>query len=405
MTSGNVTPVMSCVENRWHRTRLRHGRRPRIAAGSGRRARHAPVSSVRRRGRVRRRAKGSYMALDIGRRRWSGRSGRPGSEGRPPPRVVIVGGGLSGLAMAIQLVRAGLRRLHHHRAVGRGRRHLAGQHLSGERLRRPLPPLLLLLRPTSDWTRRFADQPEILDLRRAAGRALRPRPPPPPRHHGATGSRCDEAAARWRLDLDLAGGRPRCSRPTPWSSPAGSSTGPTSPTSRASTGSPGRPGTRPAGTTRRPRRQAGGRGGHRGQRHPVRAPGGRGGGRRHHLPADPQLRRPEEGPGLPAVDPAAAGPGGTAGPGLPVVDLLEPRVPLDLVPQGQLGRRAAPAAVRQGDPGRGGLRSAARGRGGPRLPHRLQAHPHLQRLVPGHHAAQRRGGRPAHRPHRGRTPW
>ena len=65
------------------------------------------------------------------------------------------------------------------------------------------------------------------------------------------------------------------------------------------------------------------------------------GRRPHHLPAHAQLRGAEEGPGLPGADPASAGSGRTPGPGLPVVDLLEPRVPVDLVPQGQLGRPAA----------------------------------------------------------------
>ena len=44
--------------------------------------------------------------------------------------------------------------------------------------------------------------------------------------------------------------------------------------------------------------------------------------------------------------------------------------------------RPAPGAVRQGHPGRGRQRTAARARRGPRLPDRVQADPHLQRLVP-----------------------
>jgi cation diffusion facilitator CzcD-associated flavoprotein CzcO len=49
------------------------------------------------------------MALDIGRRQLEHDVGVARSEGRPTPSVVIVGGGLSGLAMAIQLVRSGIR--------------------------------------------------------------------------------------------------------------------------------------------------------------------------------------------------------------------------------------------------------------------------------------------------------
>ena len=49
------------------------------------------------------------MALDIGRRQLERAVGDARVEGRRPPTVAIVGGGLSGLAMAIQLVRSGIR--------------------------------------------------------------------------------------------------------------------------------------------------------------------------------------------------------------------------------------------------------------------------------------------------------
>ena len=74
------------------------------------------------------------MALDIGRRRLARAVAAARREGRATPSVVIVGAGLSGLAAAMQLVRSGVTRLHHRRAVGRRRRHLAGQHLPGRRL-------------------------------------------------------------------------------------------------------------------------------------------------------------------------------------------------------------------------------------------------------------------------------
>ena len=87
--------------------------------------------------------------------------------------------------------------------------------------------------------------------------------------------------------------------------------------------------------------QAGGRGGERGERHPVRPAGGRAGRGAHHLPAHPQLRGPEEGPSLPGPDPMAVRQRLRRRARLPLVDLLEPRVPVDLVPQGQLGRPAS----------------------------------------------------------------
>ena len=68
----------------------------------------------------------------------------------------------------------------------------------------------------SDWTRRFADQPEILSyaeqLRRPV-HASGPTSASAPRCAGSTLRRGRSAA--WRIDLDLAGGAPRCSRPTP----------------------------------------------------------------------------------------------------------------------------------------------------------------------------------------------
>ena len=54
--------------------------------------------------------RGVEMALDVGRRRFAREaSAARAAEGRPVPAVVIVGGGLSGLAMAMQLVRSGSR--------------------------------------------------------------------------------------------------------------------------------------------------------------------------------------------------------------------------------------------------------------------------------------------------------
>ena len=79
----------------------------------------------------------------------------------PQTDVAIVGSGFSGLAMAVRAEARRPRRLRRPRARPRRRRHLARQHLSGLRLRRPQPPLLVLVRPEPDWSSTFSPQPEI----------------------------------------------------------------------------------------------------------------------------------------------------------------------------------------------------------------------------------------------------
>ena len=187
------------------------------------------------------------MALDIGRRRLQRAIRAARRQGRSTPGVVIVGGGLSGLAMAIQLVRSGVRNftiVEQSDGVGGTWR---DNTYPGSGCDVPSHLYSFSFTPKSDWTRRFAEQPEILSY---AERCVQRFRLGPHLRLGTTVQRAelDEADRRWRLDLTSADGEDR-SRPTPWSSPAASSTGPTSPTCPAWSSSPGPCGTRPAGTT------------------------------------------------------------------------------------------------------------------------------------------------------------
>ena len=62
------------------------------------------------------------------------------------PRVLIVGAGFGGIAAAIELQRHGFDDVTILERAPRARRHVAPQHLPGRGLRRPEPPLLVLLR-------------------------------------------------------------------------------------------------------------------------------------------------------------------------------------------------------------------------------------------------------------------
>ena len=244
------------------------------------------------------------MALDIGHTAFEREVRRARVEGRPVPPVAIVGGGLSGLATAIQLARSGVRTftvLEQSDGVGGTWRDNV---YPGAACDVPSHLYSFSFAPKTDWSRRFAEQPEILDYAEdlverfhlgphlRIGTTVTVGPLRRGRRHLATSTSATPRTAT------------TSSRPTPWCSPAASSTVPTCPTSRAWTTSPGRRGTRPGGTTRSTSAASGvavvGIGG---QRHPVRPPGG-GGGRVHHrLPAQPQLRRAEEGPPLPRRPP------------------------------------------------------------------------------------------------------
>jgi cation diffusion facilitator CzcD-associated flavoprotein CzcO len=102
------------------------------------------------------------MALDIGRRLLEREVGAARSEGRTPPRVIIVGGGLSGLGMAIQLTRSGLvdfTVIEQSDGVGGTWRDNTYPGCGCD-----VPSFLysFSFASTSAWTRRFADQHEIL---------------------------------------------------------------------------------------------------------------------------------------------------------------------------------------------------------------------------------------------------
>ena len=90
--------------------------------------------------------------------------------------------------------------------------------------------------PKTDWTRKFPEQPEILDYLERGHRPLRPAARTSASAPSSPTATWDEDAGAWRLDLRR---RHRRTRPTCWSPPPASSTGRRSPTSRASTSSTG----------------------------------------------------------------------------------------------------------------------------------------------------------------------
>ena len=103
------------------------------------------------------------MALDIGLKAFEREVHRARVEGRPPPTVAIVGGGLSGLATAIQLVRAGVRSftvVEQSDGVGGTWR---DNTYPGAACDVPSHLYSFSFAPKTDWSRRFAGQPEILD--------------------------------------------------------------------------------------------------------------------------------------------------------------------------------------------------------------------------------------------------
>ena len=104
----------------------------------------------------------ALMALDIGRRELARRVTIARRAGRPLPQVVIVGAGLSGLAMAMQLVRAGHRDfliLEQSDGVGGTWR---DNTYPGSGCDVPSHLYSFSFAPKCDWSRRFAEQPEIL---------------------------------------------------------------------------------------------------------------------------------------------------------------------------------------------------------------------------------------------------
>src|ERR1700722_2377067 len=140
------------------------------------------------------------MALDIGRRKLAREIRAARALGRPTPQVVIVGAGLSGLAFAMQLVRSGCRDftiVEQADAVGGTWR---DNTYPGSGCDVPSHLYSFSFSPKSDWTRRFAEQPEILSY--AEQCVARFRLGPHLRLRTAVRSaEFDQSTGRWRLGL------------------------------------------------------------------------------------------------------------------------------------------------------------------------------------------------------------
>ena len=140
------------------------------------------------------------MALDIGRKAFAREVLRARIDGRNVPTVAIVGGGLSGLAAAIQLVRSGVRSftiIEQSEGVGGTWRDNV---YPGAACDVPSHLYSFSFAPKTDWTRRFAEQPEILAYaeelvaRHQLGPHLRT-------GTTVTSARFHEGTATWRLAL------------------------------------------------------------------------------------------------------------------------------------------------------------------------------------------------------------
>ena len=120
--------------------------RARRMAGAGRLPRRRRAAPEQRR---REAHKVGGAAGNAGRRgaRMSAAAVDTGALARRDLEVLIVGAGFGGIAAAIELRRHGIQRHHDPREGARPRRHLVLQQLPGRRLRRPQPPVLVLLRP------------------------------------------------------------------------------------------------------------------------------------------------------------------------------------------------------------------------------------------------------------------
>ena len=145
------------------------------------------------------------MALEIGRTAFEREVRRARVEGRPVPSVVIVGGGLSGLATAIQLVRSGVRSftvIEQSNGVGGTWRDNV---YPGAACDVPSHLYSFSFAPKTDWSRRFAEQPEILSY--AEDLVLRHHLAPHLRLRTTVdAARYDESSGTWRLDLRDADG-------------------------------------------------------------------------------------------------------------------------------------------------------------------------------------------------------
>jgi cation diffusion facilitator CzcD-associated flavoprotein CzcO len=148
---------------------------------------------------------GRQLGLDIGHRRLGREVRAARSEGRPTPRVVIVGAGLSGLGIAMQLVRSGLRDftvVEQSNGVGGTWR---DNSYPGSGCDVPSHLYSFSFSPKSDWSRRYAEQPEILSY---AEECVERFGIEPHLRLNTTVQRAelDETSRRWRLGLRSSNG-------------------------------------------------------------------------------------------------------------------------------------------------------------------------------------------------------
>ena len=145
------------------------------------------------------------MGLEIGRRRLRRAVRAAADEGRRTPSVAIVGGGLSGLAAAIQLRRAGITDftvLEQSDGVGGTWR---DNSYPGSGCDVPSALYSLSFAPKRDWTRRYAGQAEILDYAESCVRRFRLEPHLRLRT-AVTRAEFDGSDGTWLLTLDGAEG-------------------------------------------------------------------------------------------------------------------------------------------------------------------------------------------------------
>ncbi|MGH9080731.1 MAG: flavin-containing monooxygenase [Acidimicrobiales bacterium] len=149
---------------------------------------------------------GAHVALDVGRRQLAKEVRTARSDGRTVPSVIIVGGGMSGLAMAMQLVRSGVRDftiVEQSDQVGGTWR---DNTYPGSGCDVPSHLYSFSFAPKSDWSRRFAEQPEILTYVDGCVEHFHLGP------HlrlGSTVHRAvlDETSGRWQVEVSTAEGR------------------------------------------------------------------------------------------------------------------------------------------------------------------------------------------------------
>ena len=140
------------------------------------------------------------MALEIGHKAFVREVHRAGVEGRPTPTVAIVGGGLSGLAAAIQLVRAGVRNftvIEQSDGVGGTWRDNV---YPGAACDVPSHLYSFSFASKNDWSRRYAEQPEILSYAEELVERYRLAPHLRLRTTVRSAS-YDDASGTWGLDL------------------------------------------------------------------------------------------------------------------------------------------------------------------------------------------------------------